>query len=1184
MIGKRFRNGYHFVSQIRVTIEFWHPYLVSLVPFEISIDRWPSSPYPLILYGRILSFFPHFTKKMIWVAHRLYSIKDYSSGYTYTLQFLNIGNSRQRGLSKDINEIEKGLDIRITSLNMKFKQFWEGVLQKDYSNTWLDYLNIRNRISGIRETFEQLCYRYPINSHILKRYYLFIDQFVHDPVYLHQLYDKYVLISSNDFWRVDPSVESAISVFSCFQQVLNEVQENNEEDALSEAFEDTTNDIAIDFHKETVDNNSSLSKLSIDSIIKSSPIGQIGFSLILLIFSTIFIVILSGYVFLRVHSSIILPHQIMCSSIEISNRFRLEYSRLVCLFSFIRNIYSEGIFSINRFSNLSTLDSVTGYSFGGNIDSELLLASIHNCESIFSDFLSYSSLCLEYFSNFSSTLQNLLFSSTSESESFERVVNGGFLKMKFMYNQYNVSNSDYSINYLELLESTSIINSDLDFFNKIILKNQFNQNSRFFFEFRDSALWIVLFLLGFITLPYVLNSYRVGLEKTSIIHSLISFSGSSIRNILVKLGQVEGFNDHKSSCFFKGSNKVSIQGSSIKQFLVYSLFLPSVIILMILVFKIQTFLMNSNLFPSSINFITSSSGYIYQGFLYILNIVSSESSNFSSNIFSREELFNLSHSYFSLGKSNLKNSFLVKSSILNGYLSSDSFTKYETLLSNLNHDISSNSIERLFFNDYLSSLSSLCLFYDIFEYRYQYRSVNISDFFLDIMYSYIVSSLSKSRDSEFFECIINYSHSDSNSLSNYLIYFFVILSIWHIFLGVYILVQLIHEREIMIGGLSLYQFFEVDNITRNSCAMRTVLDGSLETDNIVSFPNPSILLDRLDTLVVITDRFFEIKGYNRKFQDYNSHHGDGEEEVFIGTNFISLFKSSVEVDGFFERLRNMINCGELIRISKVLKFYCHMSKKEIFLQVEPLFLSDIGPIDYEYSISEVKNVAFCIEDITKSEIHTEMIKKEQDRMISLLKNVIPDPIVQNIISGQDHISFNVSSVTVSSIRVDFEISDIFEEVRRLNLVFDFINNSLCEEKDIWKVRTFSHSFLIIGGLFNQTCRSDRCAIDIIHFLLKLQEQVAKQIEILGFQFSLTIGVHSGGPITAGIMNIKHPQLQIIGEVFDLCNQMKATAPIGSIQITRRVYELIYTQGFNVIERGEINISKSRKIDTYQILS
>lgn len=72
-------------------------------------------------------------------------------------------------------------------------------------------------------------------------------------------------------------------------------------------------------------------------------------------------------------------------------------------------------------------------------------------------------------------------------------------------------------------------------------------------------------------------------------------------------------------------------------------------------------------------------------------------------------------------------------------------------------------------------------------------------------------------------------------------------------------------------------------------------------------------------------------------------------------------------------------------------------------------------------------------------------------------------------------------------------------------------------------------------------------------------------------------------IIAGVMNINRPNFQIIGPVMELSEQMKATGVINQVHITRAVYELIFSSGFKVTERGETKLRRGDTLTTYLVI-
>lgn len=215
----------------------------------------------------------------------------------------------------------------------------------------------------------------------------------------------------------------------------------------------------------------------------------------------------------------------------------------------------------------------------------------------------------------------------------------------------------------------------------------------------------------------------------------------------------------------------------------------------------------------------------------------------------------------------------------------------------------------------------------------------------------------------------------------------------------------------------------------------------------------------------------------------------------------------------------------------------------------------------------------------------QMINQEKKHLTYMLANVMPSRIVHNFEASGEGMSFVVQSVSIGSIRVqalkkfDPETS---EEFTFYNEIFSRFDEEIKEFDLLMKVHTFVHTYTYIGGLFSEVNKPERHAEESIKFALKLIKLIPEFSEKYGAEIHLTFGVHTGGPVVAGVMSLSKPTFQIIGPISEMANQLKSKGVLDQICISRAVYELIFSAGFNVQERGDMTIRGGKVIPTYLV--
>ena len=199
--------------------------------------------------------------------------------------------------------------------------------------------------------------------------------------------------------------------------------------------------------------------------------------------------------------------------------------------------------------------------------------------------------------------------------------------------------------------------------------------------------------------------------------------------------------------------------------------------------------------------------------------------------------------------------------------------------------------------------------------------------------------------------------------------------------------------------------------------------------------------------------------------------------------------------------------------------------------------------------------------------------------------VLPKVIVTELQNGAGTLSFAVQTASIGCIKVrpkgEYPESEKLDASFRFrNSVFTIFDEYLGEFEQLNRIRTSGDTYVYAGGVFGSVNKPDKHAEEATRFAVKLIRDLAKIEERVGVSLELTIGLNTGGPLVAGVVGIQMPHFQLIGQAFELAEQMMVTGLVNQVQLTRSVYELIYAYNFNVLERGDIKISGNRTLRTY----
>ena len=217
---------------------------------------------------------------------------------------------------------------------------------------------------------------------------------------------------------------------------------------------------------------------------------------------------------------------------------------------------------------------------------------------------------------------------------------------------------------------------------------------------------------------------------------------------------------------------------------------------------------------------------------------------------------------------------------------------------------------------------------------------------------------------------------------------------------------------------------------------------------------------------------------------------------------------------------------------------------------------------------------------TRQEIDEQHIKAKD-----LLASILPHQLVQRVQGGESNISFQIRIASILS--CEMNISDLVngestdKVMSKLSFVYDRINFLTMKYKSVTKLKLYSNLFMAAGGLFDNTDQPTVYTKDLLSFSIELlqafpQDKEEKQI------IKPRMAVHVGGPIIAGVLSTEKPTFEILGKAVSVNYNLLLNTPQMSILISRPVYELIYSEGFNIKDNVEI-VTKSEKLQTYLVL-
>ncbi|MBL7776897.1 MAG: adenylate/guanylate cyclase domain-containing protein [Chitinophagales bacterium] len=210
------------------------------------------------------------------------------------------------------------------------------------------------------------------------------------------------------------------------------------------------------------------------------------------------------------------------------------------------------------------------------------------------------------------------------------------------------------------------------------------------------------------------------------------------------------------------------------------------------------------------------------------------------------------------------------------------------------------------------------------------------------------------------------------------------------------------------------------------------------------------------------------------------------------------------------------------------------------------------------------------------------IKKEKDRSESLLLNILPEEVAEELKTKgtADAKLFNDVTVFFSDFKSFTTVSEKLSPQQLVNELHECFSafDSIMHKYNIEKIKTVGDAYLAVCGL---PVANLKHAEDVIKAALEIQQLMAERkklnINREGL-YDIRVGINSGS-VVAGIVGVKKFAYDIWGDTVNTAARMEQNGEAGKVNISEATYELVKDK-FNCEYRGEIEAKNKGKLKMY----
>ncbi|XP_039770946.1 guanylate cyclase soluble subunit beta-2-like [Ornithorhynchus anatinus] len=167
-------------------------------------------------------------------------------------------------------------------------------------------------------------------------------------------------------------------------------------------------------------------------------------------------------------------------------------------------------------------------------------------------------------------------------------------------------------------------------------------------------------------------------------------------------------------------------------------------------------------------------------------------------------------------------------------------------------------------------------------------------------------------------------------------------------------------------------------------------------------------------------------------------------------------------------------------------------------------------------------------------------------------------------------------VTFTNICAACEPIQIVDMLNAMYSSFDRLTNV----HDVYKVETIGDAYMVVGGVpVPRASHAQRVA----NFALGMQISARDVMNpVTREPIQIRVGIHTG-PVLAGVVGDKMPRYCLFGDTVNTASRMESHGLPSKVHLSPTACRALENQGFEIIERGEIDVKGKGKMTTYFLL-
>jgi class 3 adenylate cyclase len=208
------------------------------------------------------------------------------------------------------------------------------------------------------------------------------------------------------------------------------------------------------------------------------------------------------------------------------------------------------------------------------------------------------------------------------------------------------------------------------------------------------------------------------------------------------------------------------------------------------------------------------------------------------------------------------------------------------------------------------------------------------------------------------------------------------------------------------------------------------------------------------------------------------------------------------------------------------------------------------------------------------------LSAEKERSEALLLNILPRTIIERMRRGETSIADRIAEATVLfSDLVDFTLLSATltpeETVRLLGLLFSQFED-LAVRHGLETIKTIGDGYMVTGGILEP---QPNAAAAVAEMALSMLETVECAGRAINKKLQLRIGIHTGGPIVAGVLGTHKIAYDVWGDTVNTAKRMESYGLPGRVHVSAATRKAL-GDAFRFEPRGPLEIKGKGSMETY----